>query len=109
MVLAPYPQTLIPTKALNFVYCSTDPLPPVNVTGHVTNDLDLLVTVGISWDYHQYSVADTIEITLAEDDDSSVNCTTPLHTFKLPFGECRLLFRVGYSGGGGITRSSLLS
>ena len=78
--------------------CSTDPLPPVNVTGHVTNDLDLLVTVGISWDYPQYSVADTIEITLAEDDDSSVNCTTPLYTFKLPFGKCRLLFCVRYSG-----------
>ena len=70
----------------------------MNVTGHVTNDLDLLVTVGISWDYHQYSVADTIEITLAEDDDSSVNCTTPLYTFKLPFGECKLLFCVRYSG-----------
>ena len=70
----------------------------MNVTGHVTNDLDLLVTVGLSWDYHQYSVADTIEITLAEDDDSSVNCITPLYTFKLPFGEFRLLFCVRYSG-----------
>ena len=70
----------------------------MNVTGHVTNDLDLLVTVGISWDYHQSSVANTMEITLSADDDSSVNCPTQLSTFKLPFGECRLSSRVEYSG-----------
>ena len=74
-----------------------DPVPLLDITGHVTRDLELIVTVHLDEDYHKTSHANFIEIMLAEN-DGTVNCPSD-KVHRLPFGKLRLSLRLYFFPG----------